>query len=90
MDSWTRAFDQGAKDLHTISETMPQILDQMDHMNQSITLMTQDTNNMNINMADMNQQFSTLNAQIDYMNNNVNTIRKRTTPFGMMRGFSLF
>jgi len=79
MESWTRAFDQGSKDLHNISRAMTQIETDMQVIRVQM-------DGMNINTAGLNQNFAHLNHQMDAMNYQVGSIRNRFSPMGMMRG----
>lgn len=97
MESWTRSFERGSDDLHSIrtdmsniSYSMESINNDMEDIKERMEVMANIGADMNYNVAQMEQHMHIVNQQMDYMNQSVGGIRRKFSPGGMMRGFSPF
>jgi len=97
MESWTRSFERGSDDLHSIRTDMNNIAYSMESINidmedikERMEVMANIGADMNHNVAMMDNKMGVINQQMDYMNHNVGGIHRKFSPGGMMRGFSPF
>jgi len=97
MESWTKSFERGADDLHSIRENMNSIAYSMESINQDMEdiktrmeVMANIGHDMNTNVAAIEQDITILNNQINTMNYSVGGIQRRFSPNGMMRSFMPF
>lgn len=97
MESWTKSFQQGAEDLHSIRTDMSQISYSMESINNDMEdiktrmeVMANIGADMNNNVAQMEEHMYIINQQMDYMNQSVGGIHRKFSPGGMMRGFMPF
>ena len=89
MESWTKSFEQGSDDLHSIRQDMGNIAYSMESINNDVEVikadMTSIGNVMNDNITSIDQRFYYLTQQIDFMNHSVHGMKKRLSPGGIFR-----
>lgn len=97
MESWTRSFEQGSDDLHTIRINMENIAvsmnsidNDMEDIKERMEVMANIGHDMEIHTHEMSASMDQMNHQLSYMNHNVGGIRNKFSPQGMMRGFMPF
>jgi|SaaInlStandDraft_4_1057021.scaffolds.fasta_scaffold28342_2 methyl-accepting chemotaxis protein len=104
MESWTRSFERGSGDLHSIRLDMGNIAYSMESINtdmeaikhrmDNMTGVGNDINNTMTNidhhMYNMNANMQHLNQQVDYMNHTVGVMKRRLSPGGMFKNMMPF
>jgi len=90
MESWTKSFEQGSEDLHSIRQNMNAMTYSMESINKDMDKMNQSTVKMEKHMVNLNNNIVTISQQMDYMNYSVGGIQKKFSPQGMMKSFMPF
>ena len=97
MESWTKSFERGSEDLHSIRQDMGNIAYSMESINNDMeeiktkmSDMTQVGLMMNDHVDVMNNEINILNQQIDYMNRIVGGMRRNMKPGNIMRNVMPF
>jgi len=97
MESWTKSFQRGSEDLHSIRENMntmayslESINKDMDSMNTQVSQGLEYTHAMQQDIHNLYFEINNMNQQIYYMNGSVGNMSQKFSPSGMMRGFMPF
>ena len=83
MESWTKSFEQGSADLHSIRENMNAMTYSIESINRDMTTMNNTTMEMNDNLTIMNRQVYLMNGAVGNMSN-------KFSPQGMARSLMPF
>lgn len=91
MESWTKSFEQGSEDLHSIRLNMNNIAYSMESINNDMEdiksrmeVMANIGADMNHNVENMEQHMYVLNKQFNHMNYNVGSLKRKFSLRGMM------
>ena len=90
MESWTKSFEQGSKDLHSIRMNMNAMTYSMESINKDMTKMNTTTLAMEKHIHELNDNITVVNKQMYQMNGSVGNMSNNFSPRGMARSFMPF
>lgn len=90
MESWTKSFEQGSEDLHSIRQNMNTVAYSMESINKDMDQMNTSTIEMEKHMHNIDANMNVITNQMNYMNGSVSNMSNKFSPQGMMRGMMPF
>ena len=90
MESWTKSFERGSDDLHSIRTNMNTISYSVESINTDMYTMNSMTVSMEEHIHELNNNITTINQQMYRMNGAVGNMSNNFSPQGMARSFMPF
>jgi len=90
MESWTKSFERGSNDLHSIRENMNTIAYSMESINKDMDKLNTQTAIAVDVTVELSKDIKTMNRQLYQMNGSVGNMSNNFSPQGMARSFMPF